>query len=112
MYTSLKRAGLALALSLPLVGGIGAVDSAQASHDACVTRHEFSLVKNGWTKERVHRVFDVDGRQTSYYNGYGSYQSREYKACVQPAYSYINVDYVWRKSDHTWRVDGKSAYWS
>ncbi len=111
MHTSLKRVGLSLALALPLVGGIGAVDSAQADTEDCVTRQEFGLVKSEWTKERVHRVFDVLGRQASYYDGYGKYQSREYRSCVDPRYSYLNMDYVWRKSDHTWRVDGKSAYW-
>ena len=113
MYTSLRTIGLSLALALPLAAGVGANNTAQASHDDCVTTFEFNQVRHGWTKQRVHRVFDVLGRQTAYYSsGTTSYQDRDYRACVRPAYSTVSVYYVWHRSDHTWRVYGKYADWN
>ena len=104
-------AALAATTALAITGTGLVAAPAQADTEGCVTRFEFSLVKNGWGKSRVHRLCDTVGRQTSYYSGYGSYQSREYKACVHPTWSYVNVDYKWSRAAGVWKVEGKSAYW-
>ncbi len=94
-----------------LVAGLGAVTPAQADTPGCVTRSEFKLVKHGSTKAKVHRVLDTTGKQTYYYSGYGRWESREYKSCVNPRWSYVNIDYKWSRAAGAWKVDGKSAYW-
>lgn len=105
MLKPLKTVGVAMALALPLVG-FGLVESAQADTAGCVTKSEFRNVSRGMSKTRVHNIFDTSGRQTYFSSGYGTrYESREYKACVHPRWSFIDVSFK------NGKVDSKSAYW-
>ncbi|MDQ4085608.1 MAG: hypothetical protein M3165_07275 [Actinomycetota bacterium] len=58
---------------------------------------------------RVHRIFDIRGRQTSYYDGeyIPDSQSREYR--TRSRWGSVNVDFERRRG--TWRLSGKYAYW-
>lgn len=50
-------------------------------------------------------MFDVAGRQTSWYSGYGdTYESRDYRPCVGRPHSFVSVDY------ENGRVSSKYAY--
>lgn len=83
---------------------------AQADTPGCVSRNEFGLVKKGWTKARVHRLFDTSGQQYYYSSaqyGFPAEQWREYDGC--PEYSWIDVDYV--KRNGVWYVTSKDAIW-
>ncbi len=105
-------AAAAVAIAM-LAGSVTFAPTASADTEGCVTRAEFRSVRNGWSADRVHRVFDTNGRQTYFYGG-GPYsnpsQGRDYRACVQPRYSLVSVDYEKRRG--VWRVTGKFAYWA
>ena len=79
---------------------------ASADTPGCVSKAEFRKVKKHWAIGRVHRVFDTKGKQTFYTTGY---QSREYKTCKNPKYSFVSVTY--EKDDGVWRVTSKTALW-
>jgi hypothetical protein len=98
----------AAAGALLLSGMIAAPAPAAVTHD-CVSDHEFSLVKPGWTKDRVHRLFDVRGVRTSYSNFDGFIdESRAYRACREPGATRM---YIWydnySSSGHGMRVYSK-----
>lgn len=103
----MKRA-LSLILTLGITSAGLAVTAPAASADTpgCVSRAEFRRVEKTMQIARVHRIFDTSGKQTSV--GFG-YQSREYKACSDPKYGFVYVDY--QRRDGTWRVTSKYAYW-
>jgi hypothetical protein len=95
-------AGAALALGSTIV----ASSPASADTPGCVAKAEFRKVHKGMKRERVHRIFDHNGRQSStYWIGGDHYSTRDYRACRHPRWSLVSVDYV------NGRVDGKFAYW-
>ena len=102
--------GLGLLFGLVAVGAPAAVAAKPTPY---VTKAEFKQVRRGMTMNKVHRIFDVTGKQTSYMSGYpGKWgwpatQSREYKA--KSKFSYVSVDY--KKVNGTWKVTGKTAFW-
>jgi hypothetical protein len=103
----MRRLGRTLAATcLTTTFVIGATPSAVADTPGCVSKAEFRSVKNGWAMKRVHRVFDTKGKQTFFTNGY---QSREYRPCKNPTFSFVIVNY--EKTAAVWRVTSKSAYW-
>ena len=84
---------------------------AQADTPKCVSKPEFKKVQKGWAISRVHRVFDVSGKQTSYMGGsayYPASQSRDYKPCSSQ-YGFVSIDY--EKKSGVWKVTQKYAFW-
>lgn len=77
-----------------------------------MTKREFGRVAKGWSKARVHRVFDTRGTQTAFF-GASPYSRaeewREYRACRNPEWSMVEVDY--EKRSGVWRVTDKTAFW-
>lgn len=84
-------------------GIVAAAPPAEAHTHDCVTRTEFRKIRQGFSMDRVHRIFDVRGRFTS---GGGGYVSRDYNACGR--YNFVTVNYERRNG--VWRVDSKYAY--
>lgn len=84
-------------------GVVAIVPPAEAHTHDCVTRTEYRKIRNGFSMDRVHRIFDVRGR-LSY--GSSGYVSRDYNACGR--YNYVSVSY--ERDNGVWRVDYKSAY--
>jgi hypothetical protein len=84
------------------LGVVGYATPAQADHD-CVTRTEFRNIRNGYSMERVHNIFDVRG-QLSY--SYSGYVSRDYNACGP--YNGVSVGY--ERKNGVWRVVDKFGY--
>ena len=82
----------------------------QADSEGCVTKKEFQKIGKGHRKPKVTKIFDTNGKQTYYYwsEDYKA-QSREYRACVHPDASLVQVDFEFHKK--AWRVVAKSAYW-
>jgi|SRR5262245_31121647 hypothetical protein len=97
-------AGTGLALA---VGGVVAATSpAAADTSGCVAKTEFRKVHKGMKRERVHRIFDTNGRQSyTYWIGGDHYSGRDYRACKHPSWSLVSIDY------ENGRVDSKFAYW-
>lgn len=104
---------LTLALATLALAGLAAtvtpaVDVAQADTAGCVSKREFKNVKRGFTKKRVHRIFDTKGKQFSWFNvGGDTYESREYRACTVSfgIHGTVYMDYTNN------RVDSKMAIW-
>lgn len=70
-----------------------------AGHDGnsagCVDQHEFEHVAKGWTRGRVHRVFDVNGRIVdSFAGGY----TRVYDPCWGKRWLRVAVSYDGRSN--------------
>lgn len=77
---ALRMAFVAVVLTLAVVGGTVAVTAAPAEaarSKGVVTKAEFRQVKRGWTKARVHRVFDTRGR---FADGHAGGYTRAYRA--------------------------------
>lgn len=87
-----KLAQLVLALVLAVGGTTVLAAPAQAGDTPnCVSKREFKRVKDGMTKARVHRIFDVNGKRE--YSGSGG-EGRSYRPCEgDPDWSYITVNY-------------------
>lgn len=105
---SVMRTIATIAATLVASTGLVAMTAGPAAADSptCVSKTEFRNVKQGFAKKRVHDMFDVAGRQTSWYSGYGdTYESRDYRPCVGRPYSFVSVDY------ENGRVSSKYAYW-
>jgi hypothetical protein len=103
----MRKAFAAAALAVALT--VGAVPQADAAGSpGCVSRTEFRSVKRGYTKQRVHRVFETTGRQESWYSfGGDRYESRRYKACTK-SYGYHGTVYVDYKNG---TLRNKMAFW-
>ena len=94
--------GLVLAAGSVMVAG----SPAAADTPGCVSKAEFHKIRKNMQRERVHRIFDTNGRQTStFWIGGDHYSTRDYRACQHPRYSIVSIDYA---NGH---VDGKFAYW-
>jgi hypothetical protein len=63
----------------------------------CVTKREYRAVKVGMAMERVHRIFDTDGRLDSRHDGY---TFRSYNACS----GFLD----WQLRFYDGRLDGKT----
>ena len=63
----------------------------------CVTKREYRAVKVGMSMERVHRIFDTDGRFDSRHDGF---TFRSYNACS----SFLD----WQLRYYDGRLDGKT----
>jgi hypothetical protein len=108
--------GMLLAGSTTVLGSTTLATPAEAHVRPCVSKAEFRSVSRGFSKKRVHRVFDVRGRQ-SYFFGGTAYsrpqQGREYRACTHwwrgGPHGTVYVDY--RKRRGVWRVTSKDAFW-
>jgi hypothetical protein len=73
---------------------IGA-QTAAADTPGCVSRGEFSRVRDGMTSSRVHRVFDTSGRLVSVHIvGNLRHESRTYRACRPSRRSHVSVQYT------------------
>jgi hypothetical protein len=70
--------------------------------ERCVTRTEYRKVHDGFTKARVHRIFDSAGTQTLLE---GRYEIRNYTPCSDRRFGWVNVSYK------EGRVTAKQAYW-
>jgi len=55
-------------------------DSAQAA-ESCVTRSEYGQVKKGFTKARVHSIFDFSGTALFSNPGVQRNEARQYRMC-------------------------------
>ncbi len=106
----LTSVAAAFTLAMGTVLAVGA--PADADTAGCVTKREFGRVAKGWSKARVHRVFDTRGTQSAFF-GASSFSPaeewREYRACRNPQYSMVQVDY--EKRAGVWRVSDKTAFW-
>ena len=101
----MRRFGAVLATAALAVAPIMASAApASADTEGCVTKTEFRKVSKGWALKRVHRVFDTAGKQSFFYSGY---QTRDYRPCRNPDFSFVMVDY--EKRNGVWRVTSKSA---
>jgi hypothetical protein len=114
MLSSMRKKWLEVlvATAVALAPGIIVAAPAVADTPGCVTKAEFGAVAKGWSMKRVHNKFDTRGKQTWYMSGskyFPAEQSREYRACVHPTWSSVNVDYA--KKSGVWRVTSKYAYW-
>ena len=100
-----KRLGTA-ATVLALAAGSVLTVAAPASADTpgCVSKSEYRTVKKGWTKTRVHRLFDTRGKQSI---SYPPYEDREYKACTVTYGTHGTVSVEYKNG----RVDSKYAIW-
>ena len=94
-------AGLALTLSPLVLAG-----PAEATTPGCVDRAEYRKLSRGMGITKVHRIVNTKGRQTM--SGFG-YQSREYKACTDREYGFVDLMYARKRG--TWVLDSKFAYW-
>jgi hypothetical protein len=98
-----------------LVGVLAFTGSSPASADngtpGCVAKAEFRQLRRGMTPTQVQRLFGTKGKTTytSNYAGY-RYVSREYRPCVGPPYSFVDVNFS-ANPRQALRVDGKFAYW-
>lgn len=113
MRTKFKTAAGILISGVFVAGPLVAASPATAADTAgCVTKAEFKSVSKGMGLKRVHNILDTAGKQTYYSSGskyYPAVQWREYKACVKPTWSSVNVDY--KRKNGRWVVTNKSAYW-
>jgi hypothetical protein len=50
-----------VAVALTSFGAVATAPAASAVTPGCVTRGEYRHVHNGYTKARVHRIFDTNG---------------------------------------------------
>lgn len=75
---------------------------AYAGTPGCVGDGEFRSVDNGWTKARVHDVFETEGTQ---FSRDGEIVTRQYRACPSAE---VNSRFVlYRYRDGAWRVVDK-----
>jgi hypothetical protein len=104
----LSRAAVLLGTGAALALGSTFVATTPASADTrgCVTKAEFHKIHQGMSRERVGRIFDTKGHQTSTFWISGDhYSTRDYRACRHPRWSLVSIDYL------NGKVDGKFAYW-
>lgn len=116
--TSALRSVLVAAVTgLLLAGGLSLVTAAPAQaadSPRCVSRAEFRQVRKGMPIKRVHRIFDIRGKQSVYLPGYPgphgwpAEQWRDYRPCSS-RWGYVQVDFERRKG--VWRMVRKSAFW-
>jgi hypothetical protein len=82
---------------------------AAANTPGCVTRSEYRSVHSGYSIDRVHRIFDTDGRKIGGAKGGGfASQVRSYRTCRPHSSVVIQFD---RSRGTIWRVTAKSAVW-
>lgn len=74
MVASLALGGLSVAL--PVVTS----DVAQGG-ESCVTRYEYRKIQDGFTKRRVHYIFDFSGTVLFANSGVQRNEAREYRMC-------------------------------
>lgn len=101
--------GLAVMFGLVAVGTPAAVAATPTNY---VTKAEYNKVRKGMDIKRVHRIFDVNGKQVLYFRaepniGLPASQSRGYR--VKSQWGFVWVDYD--KINGTWKVADKDAYW-
>lgn len=103
----LNRFAAVIAASALSVGGAVVMASpASADTPTCVSKSEYRNVKNGFAKTRVHRMFDVSGKQEMTYNvGGDHYESRSYRPCSDPRWGTVWIDY------RNGKVTSKMAMW-
>ena len=91
-------------LGLPLTAA-----PAVAETPTCVSRAEYRAVKNGWTRARVARVFDVSGRSVE---ARAPFRARTYNDCWRSNEVWGKVSVVYRYRNGAWRVVDKTKdFW-
>ncbi len=101
----MRKLAASLAATIALSGGAAVINAQPAAAaNNVVTKTEFRKADRGLKKEKVHRIFDTDGRLS--YQGYG-YMAREYK--TPNRYGFVSVSFERRNG--VWVLAGKSAYW-
>jgi hypothetical protein len=73
-----RRMALAVALTGAVIGI--AAPAASADTPGCVTRSEFSRVRNGMTQQQVARIYDTGGHVSV---RSGPFVIRNYRTCAQ-----------------------------
>ncbi|WP_445256427.1 hypothetical protein [Nocardioides aurantiacus] len=63
-------------LTVPVV-----VSGPASAAESCVTRNEYTQVKKGMTKARVHDIFDFSGKVLFSNPGKQGNEAREYRMC-------------------------------
>jgi hypothetical protein len=102
-------------LAFVVAGIFVAPTAAMADTPSYVSKTEFRRVHKGMGIKRVHRIFDVRGKQTAYYDGYKcgtrygwcAEQDREYR--TRGKWGYVSIDYV--RKHGRWVVTSKHALW-
>jgi hypothetical protein len=96
----MKHRIITLAASVAVLAGGSAfvAPAAHADTPGCVTQTEFAHVKKGWTKKRVHGVFDTIGKRQVISKGGGyTIEIRGYKTCTP--YGAVSVSFTNGKLD-------------
>lgn len=73
----------ALTASIALViAPLVVVQPAQADTPGCVSRQEYRKARNGTTRGKVHRIFDISGMSLFENTGRQHNSAREYRMCA------------------------------
>jgi hypothetical protein len=98
------------------VVAIGAPAAVAAKPTPYVTKAEFNQVRKGMPMWKVHRIFDVNGKQIYYDPGNPARkvpptQGRDYvrKQSADARNGAVSVSY--KKVNGTWKVTGKYTFW-
>lgn len=94
------------ALGMPLSTLVVLAGPADANPPRCVSRNEFPIAQVGWSKTRVHRLFDTAGSRMSLGDGI---QRRQYTPCWDEDRlgDAASVALVYRQQAGVWRVARK-----
>lgn len=106
---------LATALAVLSPGALSVPAHAAESY---VTKAEFKRAEIGMKKARVHKIFDIKGKQL-YYSSASEWcsradlwacatQTREYR--TKSKWGYVSIYYT-QYPNGIWRLDSKHAYW-
>ena len=114
----MKKFLVAGVTSLALAAPVVVAPPAQAADNPYVTKWEFRHAKKKMSMKRVHRIFDIKGRQTYFISGsqWCSFedlwacpsQSRDYR--TKSRWGTVTVDYI-KYPGGVWRLDSKYAFW-
>jgi hypothetical protein len=104
-----RRLATALVAGITSLGVMAPMAPAQADTPSCVTRKEYRKVHRGDTIKKVHRIFDIKGRQDAIAHSGGYHtQIRSYHTCSQ--WSAVSVSFD-RNGNNPWKLSAKSAVW-
>jgi len=106
MFSRLVPAAVA-AVSIALLAP--AVPAVAADSPNCVSRSEYRKVHRGDGKNKVHRIFDIDGRRQAISQGGGyAFEVRSYKSCTK--YGAVSIGFE-KEGGGKWKLSSKSAVW-
>ena len=109
----LHRLGSLLVAASVVAAPLLVAAPAQAETPTCVSRSEFRSVSKGMDIKRVHRAFDIAGKQSFYFPAYpelgiAAEQTREYRTCGS-RWGVVSIDY--KKASGSWKLKSKMAFW-